>query len=239
MKKPLLPFVLAAAFLAPVVSSAATIYVDFGPSSSFVGLLPGKGETTGLAETWNNFTDNTTAGGATLALVNSTGATTGYSLATNGTFTILNEAANPTPSPYSTLASGDAFYTANPRTLTLSGLNPSLTYSITIYGYANRTDSRLSNVTIGGITQSYQPAFTFGPDGTNNTADDNKGGGSTTFSNLVPSASGEIAIGLSSAISPVNNFILGTMEINYIPEPSHSLLTLSGAAFLLLRRRKA
>jgi len=202
--------------------SAATALIDFGPSATYGGLVAGKGPTTSPAN-WNNFTELT--GTSTLSLVDTSGVPFG-GITADGAFNALNEAATPASSPYPTTASGDAFFQNTTRTLTLSGLNNSLTYNIVIYGYINRTEARQTNVLINGVTKSYQPG-NFGGSGAN--------GSSVTFTGIAPTA-GNITIGLSGV--GTTNYIFSVMEITSVPEPSVAFLGAAATAFLVIGRRR-
>jgi hypothetical protein len=187
MKNPLLLLLAASSYL-----HATTILIDFGPATT--NSSNGTGPTTGLPQTWNNFAAADTSRG----LSDTTGADTGYTLSSSGSFSNLNELPSPPSGPYPSTAGGDAIFSPASRILKLSGLDTSLVYSITAYGFISRADSRNTTVTIGGVPQSYEPSnlWTSGSNGAPVGAL-NPNGGSVTFSNLSPNGSGEIAITLS------------------------------------------
>lgn len=201
--------------------TAATVLIDFGTTATNAG----KGPTTGQPQVWNNFTASTTA--SSLSLVDTLGASTGYTIASDGAFSLLNEAATPVSSPYPNTAAGDAFYTTDERIFTFSGLDPLLTYHITVYGYANRSDSRLTNVTINSVMQSYQPA---------NTGSGNTSGGSVTFSGLSANAEGIIDLKFTTGTS--TNYILSVIELTAVPEPSRCFLFALGIGLIFSSRRR-
>ncbi|TLD68246.1 PEP-CTERM sorting domain-containing protein [Phragmitibacter flavus] len=216
----LLPLIACQILLAGSLN-AATMLIDFGLGS--LSDTTGKGPTTGLAQTWNNYTD--TSGATNLALVDTSNLSTAIILSTSGSFNVLNEAANPIGAPYPNIAAGDAFFNNPARTLTFSGLDPLLTYNITVYGYANRSDSRLTNVNINGVIQSYEPS---------NTSTGNLDGGFVTFTGLVPNASNQIALTLTTS---TGNYILNVIELTSVPEPSRALLLTTGLLLSFRRHR--
>lgn len=230
MKNSLLLLLLMAAPL-----NAATIFIDFGSTST----TNGNGPTTGSSPTWNNVT---TIGGHTTPALNDsvTGLSTGYTLTLSGAFQgPASEVPKPASSPYPTTATGDAFFHNVARTLTLNNLNPAFTYNITLFGFISRTTTREAAVTIGGVTQTYQ-ASNLRTGGTDAAPVDpaNPNGGSTTFTNITPELDGTIDIDIDRAAGNTNFYILSGMEINYtIPEPAIALLGSLGLIPFLRRRR--
>ncbi|WAC18483.1 PEP-CTERM sorting domain-containing protein [Luteolibacter sp. SL250] len=218
MKKTLAATLLACAASLPV--QAAIILVDFGPSS---------GNTTGAADTWNNF--NGTAAASSMALSTSTGTPSGYTLTLNNTVSPLNEptGTQPTspPAPF-TLATvtTDGMFSTGTTTLTLSGLNSSLNYTISLFSYVNRDTSRQSRFSINGTNIDVEPSRIGA--GTS--------GAVATFNNITPTA-GDITISMSSLVA--NNWILNAMSVTEVPEPSAAVLVLSGAGLSCIRRRRA
>jgi len=212
--------VLLAAFLGSASVHAASILIDFGTAT-----------TTGLPQTWNNFT-GTASGSSLTDLKDTTGASTLYNLTYTGA-TLLALADNnttsiipTTPAPFNvTSVIIDSIYLATTGTFTLSGLNPAQTYDLTFYAYVNRTGSRLSNYTVNGSTVSIQPAET------------NLGGkgGTASLSGLAPTPGGDLVITIESGAS--TNWILNGLQVTSVPEPTSALLSLLGAACLLRRRR--
>lgn len=210
-----------AAFLGSAPVKATTLLIDFGPTA-----------TTGLPQTWNNFT-GTVNGSSLTDLKDSSGASTLSNLTYTGSSALLTLNDNNTTSIISTTAVPfnltsvivDSIYLATTGTFTLSGLNPALTYDLTFYAYVNRTGSRLSNYTVNGNTVSIQPAST----------ETGGKGGTASLTGMAPTPSGDLVITIESGAG--TNWILNGMQVIYVPEPSTALLSLVGATFLLRRRR--
>lgn len=219
MKNPLIATLVA--FTAACPLQAAIILVDFGPSS---------GNTTGTPDTWNNFND--AGAGANQALRTSTNAVSNYTLTFNGAVNHLNDdpaPAAPTspPAPFTPFSvTRDGIFTTATTTITLSGLEAGLTYSISLYSYVNRDSTRLTRFAIDGTNIDVEPARLAGA----------TSGAVATFSNITPTA-GSITITASSQAS--TNWILNAMSISYVPEPSSAILALSGAGLFCIRRRRA
>lgn len=212
--------VLLATFLGSAPLHAASILIDFGPTT-----------TTGLPQTWNNFTG--TANDSSLTdLKDTTGASTSYNLTYTGA-TLLTLADNnttsiipTTPSPFNvTSVIIDSLYLPTTGTFTLSGLNPAQTYDLTFYAYVNRSGSRLSNYTVNGSTVSIQPAST----------ELGGKGGTAALTGMTPTPSGDLVITIESGAN--TNWILNGLQVTSVPEPTSALLSLLGAACLLRRRR--
>ena len=193
-------------------ANASTILVDFG------AVL-----TTGTTPTWNNFTDGTS--GASLALVDTTNVPSGITLTINSSFSLLDENGAP-GAVYPSTVTEDAFFRPGDGRMTLSGLNPSLTYDLSFLGYINRTDSRLTPITINGTTLQLEPGM-----GT-------LSGNTVTFASVAPTLSGTIVIDYSRGAG-VGNMVVNAMEISSVPEPSSTVLLGSLAICPLLRRRRA
>lgn len=218
MKKNLLLFVIATAAHA----SAASILIDFGS-------VP----TPGISPTWNNFT--ATADLSSLALSDSTGTATGYSITLSGgdINSLSDNTTSPITNTYSPFTPAtviqDSVFQAGPRTFTLSGLNPSVAYSLTFYSYVDRNTTRNTRFDITG----YSP-LTLHPSGVPSSAFDS-GGEAGTISSVTPDSFGNIAITVTNLDA---NWILNGMEITYtIPEPSAALLFIFGLLPFVRRRR--
>ena len=110
--------------------------------------------------------------------------------------------------------------------MTLSGLNTSLTYNLTFYGYIARADSRLTPITINGTTLQLEPG-----NGTTT-------GNTVTFTNVAPSPTGTIVIDYSRGTG-VGNMVVNALEITSVPEPTSAMLLGALAMAPLLRRRRA
>jgi hypothetical protein len=203
---------------ASLPGEAANILVDFGPTS---------GNTTAVPETWNNF--NGTAAASTMALWTSLNAPSGYTLTLNNAVSILNESALQLPTspaaPFTlSTVTMDGFFTTGASSITLSGLNPSLGYTISLYSYIDRNTSRRTRYTIDGANIDVEPSR----------IGSETSGAVATFNNISPTA-GSITINVSSLVA--SNWILNAMTVTEIPEPSMSLLFLSGVGLFCLRRR--
>lgn len=201
----------------PFAVQAATIYVDFN--------------TTHAPSTTAHWNPYSLTANIPISLNNSDNTPTVYTLSLSGTIQPYSDTAPSNPSlPYPDGATRDGMYQNAQRTFTLSGLNPSLTYTLTLYGYANRGTSRETLVTIiGGDSDTYEPS------GGGNT------GGHVTFSDISPTSGGEIVFTVEPGpnADPANkNFILSALQIDYtIPEPATALLSAFGLIPLLRRRR--
>lgn len=127
-------------------------------------------------------------------------------------------------------------------TLTLTGLDPSLTYNLGLFGTRGDTDEvRTTRYAIADLngTQTFD-LQTSGPGiGVNGGFPNNNGNDSTVvrFENLVPDASGELEL----TVSIVNGgyAYLGAIELTSVPEPGSVLLGGLGGLVLLTRRRRA
>lgn len=223
MKKALL--CLTFAYFTAASSHAALILVNFGTAAS---------APTGLPETWNNFSG--TANGSNIPLNTSTNGSTGYTLtagggdATSGINTLYETTAVPPTNPTSpftpTAVPLSAAFQTGARTFTLTGLDPALTYSISLYSYINRTDSRGTRFSINGTNVNLEPARIGAA----------TSGAVAYFENISPTA-GTITINVTSTAG--NNWILNAMSVSYVPEPSTALLGLAGMGIFCACRRRA
>jgi len=106
---------------------------------------------TTTATGWNNIT-GFTVGSGTTDCKDSTGASTGIGLSVTQAFqsSVDNGASSPS-TPYPQTAMRDCFYSQNtPAKLKFTGLDPTGTYKVTIFGYRNATATdRVSKYTIG------------------------------------------------------------------------------------------
>jgi len=227
MKNPILPllgliFTLGAA--ATTTTRAASIYVDFGPNATVADTF-----------TWNTVTTYT-VGEKVADLRTTTNASTGYALTfttvpSTGTGTVADGATTLTPAGNYR----DAFYGAlagtpdSPTVITLSGLDPSITYSFSFYATVNRTGTRGTRHTLSnGTTSSFSELETI----------NNQSTWSTPISGT-PDPSGNLTITLTRAsFNADQSYLLGVMRVDYIPEPSAALLTAAGLIPLLTRRRR-
>lgn len=216
MKKSLLPLLF---LVCPAMQlSAVTLLVDFGPTATVT-----------TSPTWNSFTG--TASAVPLALNDTSGVSTGYSITLAGG-TVSQDNNNTAPvnqfSPFTPAdVTRDFIFATGTRTLTLSGLDPLLSYDLTFYAYADRTGTRLTRFAVGSLSNTVEPAFRE----TNGT-----GGGVVTLANNVPDASGNLVITVSSAAA--TNWILSGLQLTSVPEPSSLVIAGAFGLLPLLRRRR-
>jgi hypothetical protein len=211
--------------LASSLAQGAVIQIDFGR-----GYVSETEVETVTAPGWTPYRHNQTT---TANLTTTTGTSSGYTLFhTGNSFSHMTEVGTPPTSPpspantYPLSSIYDAIYDGAPRTFTLGGLDNSLTYNLTFFGWVSRGDSRLSSVTINGTKLIYEPALT----------STGGQGGVATFLNLSP-INGQINFTVASEIS--NNWILSTLEIQSIPEVGSALLTCLASLPVVLARRRS
>lgn len=214
------PILLALLLSAPL--HASTILIDFGPE-----------ETTGTSPTWNNFTGTTA--GASLALVETTGVTTGYAITLSGTVNTLGDNTSATTVSYDPFTPAsvkrDVIYQSTARNLTLSGLDPSVSYTLTFFSYVDRDSPRDTTVSIPG-----KSTLTLHPSGVPTAASDS-GGDLGTIADVSPTGAGDIVITLNNVHT---NWILSGMQITYtIPEPSALICAMGGLALCVRRNRRS
>lgn len=193
--------------LAPPPEPPLHALVDFGPSGT---------TTTGgddPANTWNNFTSNTT--NASLGLVDTAGAATGITLTLTNNFTGTASNGSTSPTAYVTDAVRDTHYFDNGKTpqLKLSGLDPAKLYNLSFLGSRMASDGKVRSTLF--TTHGYATLSTV------NNATDNTGTVST-ISNLLPTAAGEIVIDLDDDVSNDTTTkvgYLGVLEITTSPNP--------------------
>lgn len=186
------------------------------------------GTTDGLGRTWNSGL-TPTAGTTFSNLYNTAGVQTDvdiwWSWATTGWSSGDSSLTASNLTDYPDFAFKDRYGNdpTHPGTCVLQGLNKNLTYDITIYGSRGVTaNDRIMQVTIGGVSQSYNGGGTAGE-------------GLVTFTGLSPSVTGEITIDFACT---ANYGYLSVIDVTVVPEPAMmSLLGLGGLA-LLARRRK-
>ena len=103
----------------------------------------------------------------------------------------------------------------------LQGLNKALTYDITVYGSRGVvSNDRVMEVTIGGVSQSYNGGGTAGE-------------GSVTFKGVAASDSGVIRIDF---VCTQNYGYLNVIDVTVVPEPGTMVLAGTGCITLLIKR---
>jgi hypothetical protein len=229
---------LSLALLGGAMARASVIMVDFGrgampgvPAQGDTPAVPAVGDSM-TAPGWTPYRHNQAAAAS---LLTTTGANSGYTLFHSGgslqhLTELDNRPTNPRPPaagyPESTL--WDGVYDSNTRTFTLAGLDNSSTYNLVFYGWVNRPGAaRLTDITINGTTQSYDPARVEG----------GLQGDSVSFLDLTPT-DGKIQFTVARGAGNSSNWILGTMEIHTIPEPGSAVLMAFATVPVVLSRRR-
>lgn len=214
------------------LASAASIFVDFGDSSQIT------------AGNYNNLVFNSPSVLSIPNAIDSAGAGTGISIAASGFYPGSNQ--NGTTAPTGAAAVFDAQATrdnafghtgafgGNPdaslATVSLTGLNPSLTYDFVFFGSRTGvTDNRETAYAVSGATAS--TAYLNTAANTSNVA---------VVSGIAPTASGTIAINVSAGPNNSNAtkfYYLAAMKIDAsVPEPSMIGLAGIALAAVCLRR---
>ncbi len=231
------------------VSQAATVLIDLGVDS-----VANRTTTDAQNRSWNNAVPTTSM----LALVDSTNAATGISLAITSPTGLMKFADanqngdNPAKGAaaargYPTTATQDSLYgyttssggftvPTGPVTLTLAGFAAGQRYDF--YGFATRNsnDNRSENLLFQGAGSAVNVVYDPGLNTTGNVF---------ASGDIVASSTGQITLTLSPVagtnVSPNQFFYLGVLEIVAVPEPaSFSLLAFgvgAGALGFFRRRR--
>lgn len=214
-------------------ASAQTILIDFG----------GGANPTASPDANSNYWNNLVApSNGTATLVSTTNATTGISVAVTDAFD------NSGPSPYATLtgnaslgdlnigtAISDYFYVTSSSigNLTFSGLNATKTYTFTIFGTRNATETRTTNYSlIGGNSGNASLVVSgtnLGGAGINYNT-----GNLAVISSISPNGSNEILLTVSTAST---YGYISALQIDVVPEPAVAVLVLGGMGALLVWRR--
>lgn len=216
------------------------------------------GNSTGVADTygiyWNNaiynLQDTAPTPSAVTNLITSTNVGTGVGITFSNGWQANGFQNGGLVAPDSSLlgpiasknATGDYFFVnGNTATLTLTGLNPALTYNFQIFATRETTEVRTSLYTITDINGLHSLSLqTSGPGiGANGyNGNNNK---FANFTGLVPTGAGTITMTVASA---TNNFAyIGTMQVTAVAVPEPGTVALLGAAGLtglvVYRRRRA
>ncbi len=222
------PLIILSSFAGSYATADTTVFVDFGGSAT-------------TPAPWNNITHGST-GQASFAnqeiedLTDSGGFDTGISLLASTPNTIGYNTDNSSLSyttDYPLTANQDFLYmdSGDVLTVTLSNLNQSLTYDLTLFGSRNATGSRITqyDLTAGTISGSTQRTLE---------AVDNVGN-TVTFAAVTPDISNEISFTVQRQSGSAYGYI-NVLEISFVPEPSsYALLAgISGLAWVMLRRRR-
>ena len=203
---------------------AATILIDLG-SGDVTTPTPITYRTAG---NWNNITNSTS--GSVTNLIDSEGNATTFDIAVTSGFGSINTAhSGGSPGLTPTTASVDSFFSNSGAgsTLTLSDLDPSLTYSFRFFASVFRTDSisRNGRYTVDGNSVELDPY--------NNSAT-----WSAPITGISPDVNGNIIIDTrQGAGNSGGNYLLGIVEITTVPEPATAFLAALGIIPLLRRRR--
>lgn len=235
-------------------AGAATYLIDFGPNDVTNGNITSSPQG---AVYWNNMTNPANGqSSAPLVSISNVPSLLGISVITadwqtNG---ILNGGLlNPNPALLGNLAvataTQDYFFlnsaTAVPK-LRISGLNPAITYNLSMFATRNSVDFRSSIYSVTDInglhTVTLQTSGTGANSGTNALNLSGNDDTIVSLNGLVPSASGTLDFSLEagSKVSGSTFAYIGALQITEAPEPSSILLSGMGAlAALSIRRRNA
>lgn len=195
------------------------------------------GDTDSSGRQWNRI-DNVGVGGtaAVYSLVNTANEGTSvdiiFTAGTGGTAKANNYGPDTSSlTDYPDFATKDGQYlTSDVSTSTceFKDLDISLTYDLTVWGARGVLDpisDRFMQVTIGGVSKSYNASGTIGE-------------GLVTFTGLSPDATGRIVIELIALTDGAGSSYVNTFDITAVPEPATlSLLAAGGLGVVLCRKR--
>ena len=216
--------------LTAFTASLATAAVSAAPLAAGmqIGLAPGPNPTDDAGNDWNDFASTNTTyntihnlDGVSVQLagggINTAGEDNWVGLSTNG---------GSAPAEFVDSVTTDLLF--NPLTLTITGLDTSLTYDLysVSHGGGSGFDSRQDTHTVTGDV-GYGSSVV-------NRGDARVNGTFHTFLGVSPDNTGTIVL---ATTAPSNNPAFNGLLINVVPEPS-SLALLGLGGFIALRRRR-
>ncbi|MGE9268655.1 MAG: hypothetical protein ACQKBY_11200 [Verrucomicrobiales bacterium] len=231
--KPLCALATTVSLLCAAPLSAAIYLIDFSGS----GGTPSSPDTNG--NHWNSLA---TANSSTLSSLADTGGTSeAISITTSG-FGGNSSAGTITAHPSlgnlgisSALVDWFHVNSGGTGTVTISGLDDSLTYTLDLFGSRPIDTTRITTYTIGGVSQKQTSAGvnsgTGSGSGTNRNDDD-----LTTFANISPT-SGVITFTVRNTDTADFSYI-NAMRLTSVPEPSHGALIVGCFLLIACKRRR-
>ncbi|MEM8946457.1 MAG: PEP-CTERM sorting domain-containing protein [Planctomycetota bacterium] len=139
---------------------------------------------------------------------------------------------------------GDYWFTSNTTGagIKITGLNPSLTYDLDLFGTRDTNTFRVTRYTATGANSGFQDLFTSGADIGSDGQYDGNDQYVVNINGIAPTAAGEIDLVVSQGQFNGSGlgtfFYIGALGINFIPEPATSLLLCLGGATLAMVRRR-
>lgn len=210
-----------------LAANAVSIFTDFGEADS-VG-------------NWNNISEAQT--GSVADAIDSTGASTGISIAITSRFNGTNTAGTTDAgAAYPSFATRDSFFgnadaefsgvTITSASLNISGLSSDATYDFKFFGSRTATDDRGTLYTVTGAN-SGSGELNVSSNVTN----------TASINGISPDGSGSINLVVSKGSTNTNStgfFYLGVMEINSnpVPEPGSAALLVAALGIVGFRRRR-
>ncbi|QDV72004.1 PEP-CTERM sorting domain-containing protein [Botrimarina mediterranea] len=218
------------------LAAGANVFVDFGESSQLT------------AGNFNNIVVNSPATLSIADMVDEGGANTGVGISISGFFPGSNSTGQTAPAGDAaalfpvTATRDNAFghtgpFSGNPDaslgTVSLTGLNPALTYDFTFF--ASRTGVSDNRETAYDISGANSGVGYLNASANVDTV--------VTVAGIQPTGSGAVSIDVSAGPNNDNGsrfYYLGAMMITTaIPEPTSALLAMTAVGFVLARRRRA
>lgn len=249
-----------------ISSAATTFFVDFGIAAGNTSNgAPTANPTAG--KYWNNVTSTAVA----TNIAGGTGTTLNNLITTENVATTVSltlgagwrssgiqhgglNAAAPALGDFNVLTATQDYYfveaangnSTTTSTITLTGLNPLMTYNLSMFGTRNATGAPLVRGTRYSVTDVNGPHSTVlqvsGPN-IGGTGYNGNNSVIASLTGLVPSASGTLTLSVSNVqnegIYTANQFgYLGILGISEVPEPGATALFGIGMAGMILRRRR-